>query len=159
MTESEQAEWLKAVLADNAEQTDAIAWLQDYALRHEQMDEFYALLKNENRIEPLSTRGLMNLAQYYQAGGDYEKSLNDPRGSLSTVFKVSPDDFNAHRLAAIAYHALEDDENALTHVAKALEVNPSDRWCLEYQELLQATDENYATPYLKDWQDIEIPDA
>lgn len=159
MTDEEQDLLIRRIFLDNAENIDALAWLQDYALRQNNLEQYYEILEHENRIEPLSTDGLLKLAQYHQAGGEYEKSLSDPKGSIAAVWQISPDHFTAHRLAAIAYHALEQDENALMHIAKALEVNPSDRWCLEYQELLQANDENYATPYLKDWQDVQIPDT
>lgn len=159
MTESDQAEVLNGLLAENAERMDAIAWLQKYALRHNDLDQFFSWIEAEQRIVPLSTNGLLDLVRYYQAAGEYEKSLHDPKGSLASVFALSPDNFAAHRLAAVAYHAMHQDEKALEHIARALEVQPSDRWCMDYQKLLQASDENYATPYLKEWQDVEVPDS
>ncbi len=123
------------------------------------MNAYQTLLQHERNIEPLSTSGLLALARYYQARGEYVKSLEDPKGSLQTVFRISPDHFEAHKLAAIAHHALGDDSKAIEHINRALQVRSSDQWCLEYKELLNAEDENYAAPYLNNWQDVEIPDA
>nr|HQH71800.1 DUF3857 domain-containing protein [bacterium] len=76
---------------------------------------------------------------------------------LEQARKTAPDDYEIHRLSAIAHHNLKNNKQALAEIQMALATRPSDPWCLNYLDYLQPEEESYATPYLVDWKSIQVP--
>jgi cellulose synthase operon protein C len=154
-TESQNRDLLQKILNDNHTNGNALHALRTMALRDGNREAVENYLAQEQWLSPFSISGFVEMAKHYQARGEYQKS----RHSLSQALAVSPDDFECHRLSAIAYNMLGDIENALAELNRALVIQPSDPWCLEYQEFLKPHEENYASPYRKRWEDLSIPDA
>ena len=154
LSDAEQAQRLQQILDHNAMHAEALAALSRLALRRHDLETYRQLLVHGRRIQPFSVKGELDLALFQQTEGDYQASLD----TLNQVLQVCPSHFEAHRLAAVAYHALERDDEAMANLQAALSSQPSNPWCLEYMEFLQPEGENYATPYLKDWHDVAVPD-
>ncbi len=151
----EQKNLLKEILHEKANHMKAVNELRSLALREGDIDSLNHLHEIERNIDPFSVSGLMDRIHYKQAENDYSGSLK----LLEHVLEISPDHHEAHRLSAVAQHMLGDDKAALSELEAALVSRPSDPWCQEYKELLQPEEDNYATPYLKDWKTIEIPET
>ncbi|MDX9755284.1 MAG: DUF3857 domain-containing protein, partial [bacterium] len=145
----------KGILAEDAGDLDRVHDLRRLALRAGDRAEVERLLEWEQRIAPLSISGLVDVARNEQGRGAYEASLP----YIERALAVAPDDFECHRLAAIAHEALGDRERALNELAFCMKVQPSDPWCRDYAKFLQPEEENYATPYLREWQGIEVPET
>lgn len=154
LTDEEKARRYQAILDDDPIAMGAVHALRRLALRRGDSQAFDEWLGYERRLQPFSIVGLMDLANYLQAGDEYEASLE----TLREIQRVSPDDPEASRLEAVAWNALGNTQEALAALDRSLAVMPSDPWRLEYRELLQPEEENYATPFLVDWRDITIPE-
>ncbi len=155
MTDEQQEFLLKEILQENANHGNALQALRRFMLRKGKHEQHQQLLDHEKKIDPLSISGSIEYAKYLQTEKQYQKSLD----VLDRVFNICPDHFEAHTLSAISYHALGDDQKAMEELEAALVTRPSNPWCLQYGEFLQPEEKDYASPYLKDWQEIEIPES
>ncbi|RJP22954.1 MAG: DUF3857 domain-containing protein [Candidatus Omnitrophota bacterium] len=155
LTDDEQETLLREILQEDAYRADALHALRRLAIRTGKEASIADLLQHERRIDPFSIAGQLDLVKYHQTENDYQKSLK----LLQQIQEISPAHFEAHTLSAIAYHALDEDEKALAALNAALVARPSDPWCLEYRELIQPQEDNYASPYLREWKDIAIPET
>jgi len=133
----------------------AISQLREIAFREGDQAWLEQLLEHESSISSTSLNGLHNVMQYHLGGMEYQNVLE----IAEKIFQISPHYFEAHRLSAVAYNKLNQPAQALEAIQAALATRPSEPWCLEYQEFLQPEEENYSSPYLLNWQDIEIPDT
>ncbi|MBZ0255072.1 DUF3857 domain-containing protein, partial [bacterium] len=150
-----QLDMLKRALEDDPMNMEVLNTLRRIAMRSGNLDSVDVYIKHEQRIDPFSITGLMDLASYQQARDDYEAALK----TLAQIQTISPDDFQVHRMTAVANNALGHREEALQALAQAQEILPSDPWCIDYQELLQPDEDNYAAPYLRDWRKVEAPES
>ncbi len=155
MTDDDKKTALETILKDDARNANTIHDLRKLALRRGDETALAELLVAEHRINPFSITGLIDIALYRQGRNEFERSLT----VLKQALAVSPDDFEAHRLSAIAHHQLERDEEAIQELKLALTVRPSDPWALDYMEYLKPDEETYASPYLKEWKEIDIPET
>lgn len=155
MTDAAKEALLQEILAEDATESRAVHALRSLALRRGEEDKLPPLLEHERHIAPFSIAGLIEIAQYKQARGDFTASLD----YLEQARRIAPEDYETHRLSAIAYHHLGNGEQALAAIQAALASRPSDPWCLDYLEYLQPEEESYATPYLIDWKTIQAPDS
>ncbi|MDP8244529.1 MAG: DUF3857 domain-containing protein [Candidatus Hinthialibacter antarcticus] len=153
VSREQQLDILKRALEDDPMNAEVVHTLRRIALRNGNLDSVDVFIKHENRIDPFSVTGLMDLALYYQSSGNDEAALR----TLADIQRITPDDFQTHRMTAVANHALGNEAKALQALARAQEILPSDPWCIDYQEMLQPDEENYAAPYLRDWREVEPP--
>ena len=152
--ESENKKLLLKLLDEDASNINIVHTLRKIAMRDGDAAAIEKYLNQEKAIQPFSIAGYVDMVHYYQAAGDYKRSLE----YISEALKVSPDDFECHRLSAIAYNNLSDRSNALRELSLAMKIQPSDPWCLQYTEFLKPEEENYASPYRRDWKNIKMPD-
>ena len=153
VSREQQLDILKRALEDDPMNAEVVHTLRRIAMRNGNLDSVEVFIKHEQRIDPFSVTGKMDLALYHQANGDDAAALQ----ALADIQRISPDDFQTHRMIAVANHALGNEGRALQALARAQEILPSDPWCIDYQELLQPDEENYAAPYLRDWREVEPP--
>ncbi|MBI1388009.1 MAG: DUF3857 domain-containing protein [bacterium] len=155
LTQDQRIERLKTILNDDATHSDALHALRRIAMQDGDKDLLNETLKHERRMAPFSIAGLLELAANQQARGRYDESI----ATLQKALTIAPEDFQALRMTAIAYNLTGKRDEALGALAAAQTILPSDPWCLEYQKFLQPDDSNYASPYLRDWKEVEIPDS
>ncbi len=155
LTDQQLHEVAQEILEEDQTNNKALSTLRNYALRKGREEAFQQLMDHEQKLDPFSLAGLIDQVQYEQSRGNYQKALE----LLNQGLILSPDNFQLHKLAAIAYHNMGNDLEALRSLQEALNSKPSDPWCLEYQDYLQPEVDDYATPYLKPWQSIEIPES
>ena len=155
MTDQEKMEWLREALKEEPYESSLLNHLIELVLRRGLDEELPSLLEHERRIDPFSNAGLYQSALNHLGKGDYQTALQ----YLNKILAMNPSEFEARRNAAIAYHGLGNDAEAVASIQAALTVQPSHPWCQDYLEFLQPKEENYAAPYLKDWREIEIPET
>ncbi len=155
ISREKQLDSLKRALKDDPMNAEVVHTLRRIALRNGNLDSVDIFNKHEQRIAPFSITGLMDVALYHQAGGEFEDALE----VLAEIQRISPDDFQTHRLTAVLNHAMGNENQALAALKRAQEILPSDPWCIDYHELLQPEEQNYAAPYLRDWREVEAPDS
>lgn len=153
MTDAQKRETLEAIANDYPFEANALNELFSLLLRLGDEEAAGSVLERQLHISPFMTSGYLDLARHLQAKNDYPGSLSQ----LEKVKKISPDHFEAHRLAAIAYHQMGESEKALGELRAALVTRPSDPWCMDYMKLLQPEEESFASPYLIDWKTIQEP--
>lgn len=155
ISRDEQTRILKQAIEDDAMAAEPVHTLRRIALRQNDSEEVERMLALERRLDPFSISGLVDLAANQQARGDYQASLE----TVARIEAIAPDDFQAHRMEAMAHRMMGDDGLALAALDRAQAILPSDPWCQEYRKLLAPDDANYASPYLRDWREIEVPES
>ncbi len=155
MTHEEQLAMAKEILKESPLSSSALNRIRNHALQESEKEKVQELLVYERRQNPFSITGTIDLVHKLLTKEYYERALEE----INEALIISPDDYELHRLAAVAHHALGHDAESLQELNLALQSKPSDPWCLNYKEFLRPEEENYASPYLEEWQTIEIPDS
>lgn len=155
LTTTNRKQLYEQALEEDPSFMEAVHGLRRIALEQADWDAHQTWLDRERVLDPYSIVGLLELARYYQAGFEYEAS----KEPLRDILELSYNNAEANRLLAIAQKATGDTEGAMASLTRSLEANPSDPWSLEYMQFLQPEDETYASPYLRDWEDIDVPDS
>ncbi|MEW6235648.1 MAG: DUF3857 domain-containing protein [Candidatus Omnitrophota bacterium] len=155
LTEADTIALAKEILEEDASSSTALKNLRDRAIRDRNEADLKKYFEQERWLNPFSIAGWLDLARSDQARGEYEQALK----TVKEAMQISPQEYELHRIAAESYHLLGKDKEALASLGEAAKSRPSDPWRIEYQKFLKPEEETYSTPYLKNWQDIEIPAA